>query len=155
MWTRWSTWMVGTAGLLESCPPAAKRWGGKSPPYEPLQRLVGLVVGALHRRVLAEIGRRRVDRAGETAVLGDLGAADHVDRHSGRIGAVLDRQAKLEVHRHASEHRAFHPQEADLVVVLPGDVIGRPDMDVLVVDPALGDRLDRLGLRDLLGGEPL
>ena len=48
----------------------------------------------------------------------------------------------------------FHAQEADLVVVLPGDVVGRADMDVVVVEPLLGDRLHRLGLRDLLRGQP-
>src|SRR3546814_14194828 len=78
--------------------------------------------------LVRSIGGRREDRAGEAAVAGDFGAADHVDRDSGRTGAVLDRQAQFEVERHAAEHAALHAQEADLVVVLPGDIVGRADM---------------------------
>src|SRR3954468_4546369 len=90
----------------------------------------GFVVGQLLRRMLAEAGGRGMDRAAETAVARDPGAADHVDRDAGAVRAVLDRKAQLDMHRHAAEEQPFHPQEADFVVVLPGDVIARPDMDV-------------------------
>src|SRR5690349_7367628 len=113
-------------------PPCTCRGGSGSTLDEALQRRVRFVVGGLDRRVLAEIGRRRVNWAGQAAVLGDLRAADHVDRDAGRVRAVLDRQAKLDVHRHAAEQLALHAQEADLVVVLPSDVIGRADVDVLI-----------------------
>src|SRR3546814_4131437 len=61
--------------------------------------------------LVRSIGGRREDRAGEAAVAGDFGAADHVDRDSGRTGAVLDRQAQFEVERHAAEHAALRSEE--------------------------------------------
>ena len=50
---------------------------------EVLDRLCGEVVGHLLGRVFAEIGGWREDGAGEAAVAGDLGAADHVDGDAG------------------------------------------------------------------------
>src|SRR3982751_3292265 len=104
--------------------------------------------------MLAEGGRSGVDRPGDAAVPGEPGAADEVDRNAGAVRGILHRQAKLEVHGYAAEQLAFHAQEADLVVVLPRDIIGRTDMDVLRVELVLGDRLHRLGLADLLRLEP-
>ena len=45
--------------------------------------------------------------------------------------------------------------EADLVVVLPRNVVGRTDVDVARVEPLVELRLDGFGLRDLLRLEPL
>src|SRR3954447_2581535 len=50
----------------------------------------GEVVRHLPGRMLAEIGRRCVDRAALTAVERELGAADHVDRNAGAVGGIFD-----------------------------------------------------------------
>src|SRR3546814_2888133 len=91
------------------------------PTNEGLQRFMRPVIGHLHRRMLAEIGGRRMDGAAQTAIQRYLGATDHVDGDARRIGAVLHRQAQFQVHRHAAEELPFHAQETDLVVLLPGE----------------------------------
>lgn len=53
---------------------------------EGLDHLEGLVVGELAWRVFAEIGRGRFEHAAQAAVQGQLGAADGVDGHAGRVG---------------------------------------------------------------------
>src|SRR5690606_29243785 len=121
---------------------------------EGFHQISRVVVGELARRMFAEIGGGRVYGTGETAVAGYLGATDHVDRHAGGVRAVFHREPELEVHRHAAEELPLHADEADLVVVLPGDIVGRADVDVLIFEPSMGDRLHRLRLRDLLRREP-
>src|SRR3546814_3469945 len=57
-------------------------------------------------------------------------------------------------HRHAAEELPFHAQETDLVVILPGDIVGRADMDILILQPGFRDRLHGFGLRNLLRLQP-
>src|SRR5690349_6459575 len=87
---------VGVAGLVDA---SGGNWLTMD---ERLGRKVGLVIRHLHGRMLAEKGRWRFDRTTLAPVQRYLGAADHVDRHAGAVGAVLDRQTKLEVHRHVA-----------------------------------------------------
>ncbi len=112
----------------------------------------GLDVLHLHGRVLHVVGAGRQQRPADALVAGQLAAADGVDGHAGGVGRILDAQPQLQVQRHAAEAPALHPQEADLVVVLPGDVVGRADVDLVVVERLVQLRLDGLGLGDLLAG---
>src|SRR4051794_15788198 len=88
-----------------------------SPANELLQFDKRLIIWKLPWWVLAESRGGSVDRARHPAVQRHSRAADEVDRHARAIRRIFDRQAKLEVHRHASEQLPLHPQEADLVVV--------------------------------------
>jgi hypothetical protein len=100
--------------------------------------------------VLAEERRRADQRAADAALERDLAAAHGVEHHGGRVRAVLDRQAQLEVHRHPAEQLAFHAQEAQLVVVEPRDVVARADVDVVLAERLGEARLHGVGLRFLL-----
>src|SRR5690606_16167946 len=92
--------------------------------------LKGLTVRHLARRMLAEVRGRRLQNAALLALQGQFGAADHIDGDTGRVGRIFHRKSQLQIHGHVAEERAFHAQEADLVVLLPGDVVRRTHMDV-------------------------
>jgi hypothetical protein len=102
--------------------------------------------------MLAEVGGCGIDRTSQSAILRQLGATDHVDRNARAVGTVLHRETKLKVHWNPAEHRTFHAQEADLVVVLPRHVVRWADVHIVGLEPFSSDRLHRLGLGDLLGG---
>ena len=53
-----------------------------------------------------------------------LGAADGVDHHTRGVRRILDGKARFEVHGHVAKAAPLHPQEAHLVVLLPGHVVG-------------------------------
>ena len=60
----------------------------------------------------------------------------------------------VEFHRHVAEESAFHADESNLVVVLPGHVIARADVNIFVGQTFADDGLHRFGLRGLLRSEP-
>ena len=66
------------------------------------------------------------------------------------IGRILDREAKLELQGSVAEPPPLQPDEGDLVVVLPRDVVGWADVDVSGFQPFVELALYRLGLRALL-----
>src|SRR5512143_2785053 len=70
------------------------------------------VIPELLGRSLEEVGRRAYDGPTKLAVQRDLGAADGVDPHAGRVGAVPDLELDLDVERHFAEGRAFHADVA-------------------------------------------
>src|SRR3982750_2219715 len=119
------------AGLDRAC---TNSWC-RSDADEPLELGESLVVGELARRVLAECRSGGVHGSGEAAVERQARTTDEIDHHSSAVGRILDRQAKLQVHRHAAEQLAFHPEEADLVVVLPGNIVAWADVDVVRIEP--------------------
>jgi len=79
-----------------------------------------------------------------TSVQGQFGTADGIDNHTGRVGGILNRQPKLQIHGHITEQLALHADETNLVVVLPGHIITGADMNVLVYQA-----LRRYGLHGL------
>src|SRR3954453_5346676 len=101
---------------------------------EPLQQRATLGVLDLDRRALHEVRRRRDDRAADAAVLGDLRGADGVDDDAGAVRGVPDLELVLEVERDVTEGATLKADVGPLAVVEPRDVVGRADVDVLVVD---------------------
>src|SRR6185437_2375571 len=83
------------------------------------------IVGNLARRMLHRVGRDRVERAADLAVAREPQAAYPVDHHPARIGRILHRHPKLELDRDTGKTFALDAQEADLVIALPGDEVGR------------------------------
>ncbi len=71
------------------------------------------------------------------------------------FGRVPDLELELEVERHVSVGRALHADVAPLAVLQPRHVVGRADVNVLVVDLVVDHRGDRVRLADLLRLEPL
>src|SRR5439155_11423189 len=96
---------------------------------EALDLLLRQVVGELPGRMLHEIGRDAQQRPADPAIARDAAAPDGVDDAAGGIGAVLDREAQLELDRRVAETAPLDAEKADLVVTLPGDVVARPDVD--------------------------
>ena len=86
---------------------------------EGLDRGATLVVGALHRRGLHQVRRRREDRATDAAVLGDLRGADRVDDDAGGVGGVPDLELVLEVQRDVTEGATLEADVGPLAVVEP------------------------------------
>src|SRR5205823_1817879 len=118
---------------------------------EGLDPLPGEIVGQLTRRVLHQVRGHAEQRAADLALPRHAAAANGVDHAAGGVGAVLDREAELELERRVGEAAALHAQEADLVVALPGDVVARPDVDAGARQRAGEHALHRLGLREPLG----
>ena len=72
------------------------------------------------------------------------------------VGGVPHLELELEVERHVAEVATLHPDVGPLAVLEPRDVVRRPDVDVVRVEGRVLDLAgDGLGLRDLLGLEPL
>ena len=97
------------------------------------ERVAGVTrnaVAELARRALHIIGRRRLQRAADAAVQSQLGAADRVDDDAGAVRRILHRHPEFDFQRRVAEAAPLHANEADLVVLLPRNVVGRPDMDV-------------------------
>src|SRR6266568_2721413 len=122
---------------------------------ELLYRLAGDVVAVLLGRRLHEVGRGRDDRAADAAVLGDLGGADRVDDHAGRVRRVPDLELVLQVQRGVAERLALQPHVGPLAVVQPRHVVRRADVHVGLGHLMRDLRGDRLGLGDLLGLQAL
>ena len=93
-----------------------------------------LVVRQLDGRVLHEVGRGGEHRTGKPHVPSEPAEPDRVDSHPGAVRRVGHRQTQLDLDRQPPEPLPLDPQEAELVVLLPGDVVRRPDVDVLVRD---------------------
>src|SRR5712692_5916014 len=88
------------------------------------------IIRNLARRMLHRVGSNRKQRTANLAVARELEASNCVDHDAARIRRVLHRHPQLELDRDTRETLALDPQEADLVVVLPWHVVGRPDMDI-------------------------
>src|SRR5215468_11252235 len=83
---------------------------------ELLDRVPGDVVAVLLRWGLHEVRRGRQEWPADAAVPGDLGGADGVDDHSGRVRRVPDLQLVLEVERHVAERAPLQPDVGPLTV---------------------------------------
>src|SRR5690554_3083654 len=116
---------------------------------------VRLFVGVLARGMLAEVGRGRIDYTALSAIEGKLGAAHHVNGNARRVGRIFHGQAQLQIHGHIAKEPSFHAQKADLVVLLPRDIIARAHVDVVFIKTVFRHRLHRFCLGDLLGFQPL
>src|SRR5205823_9051436 len=87
-----------------------------------------------------------VERAADAAVECKLAATNRIDDDASRIGRVFDRQFEVELHRDIAKEAAFNPNETDLIIALPWDVIAGADMNVFVGQSFSHDRLHRFGL---------
>ena len=81
-----------------------------------------LAVSYLSWRMRHRAGRNRFERTGDSTVEGQLGTALSIDHDPGRVWGVFDTETSLKLHRYVTETSPLDPQEADLVVVLPGNV---------------------------------
>src|ERR1700719_2025666 len=99
---------------------------------KPLHGVRGDIVGNLARRMFHRVRRDRIERPADLAIARQLEAPDRIDHDSARVGRILHRHPQLEFYRDTREALALDPEEADLIVILPRDVIRRPDVDVNV-----------------------
>jgi hypothetical protein len=99
--------------------------------------------------VFHRIGRDGGERAGNLSFAGNLAASDRIDGHSTAIRRILHREPQLKVQRDFSKPPSFHSEEADLIVILPGDIIGRADVNILWLQWD-----GQLGLNRLCFGDP-
>lgn len=121
---------------------------------ELLDHDLGLMVGKLEGRVFHRIGRDGDQRAADPSVACDLAAPDGVDGDPPAVRGVFDREPQFEIQGNLSEPSSFHPEKADLVVVLPGDVVRRADVDVLRFERISELGLDGFGFRNPLVLQP-
>ena len=123
---------------------------------EGLHHVVGHVVVVLDRRRLHEIGRRAEQGPPYSPIEGQLGATDGVDDDPGRVGGVPHFEFELEVERDVAEVAPLHADIGPFAIVQPRHMVGRTDVDVVSREGAVLDLAGhRLGLRDLLGLEPV
>ena len=87
--------------------------------------------------MLHHVGRSRFQRTPDPTVESELGASDRVDDDACRVGRVFDAESRLQVHGDVAEALPLDPQEAHLVVLLPGDVVGGTDVDLVIGQPDL------------------
>ena len=121
-----------------------------SAPMKPFELAARDLVPHLPGRALHEVRARGLERPRETAFEPELRAAQRVDDHACAVRRVLDGEAKLDLERGVTESAPFEANERDLVVVLPGDVVGGADVDLARFEPLVELTLHRLGLRPLL-----
>ena len=74
--------------------------------------------------------KMRVERPADVSIECQLGAAVSMTTPDG-VRRVFNRESRLEVHGNVAEAVPF-AKKADLVVVLPGHVVGGADVNVLV-----------------------
>ena len=108
------------------------------------------IVAELFGRCLEEIGGGTNDGTAQFAVQRDLGAADGVDHHARRVGAVPYFELDLDVERNIAEGRAFHADVCPLAVGEPGYMIRWAHMDIIVTEVIRDHAGHRVGLGDLL-----
>ena len=118
---------------------------------EAFQLNEGFVVWRLAWRMLAISRCGRVDDSRNAPIEREASTSYEIDGDARAVGRILDRQTKLEVHWDAAKQLTFHSQKADFVVVLPRYVIAWADVNLVRVEPMLGDGLNGLGLADLFG----
>ena len=94
-----------------------------------------------------------MQHAALAAIQGELAATDGIDGHPGRVGRIFDGKFHIHFHRHIAKKFALYPDETNLIVALPGNIIARPDVDIIVRETLTQDRLDRFGLGGLLRRE--
>ena len=82
--------------------------------------------GMFHRK-----GRDRNEGPADLALTGEAAAADGVDRTSGAVRRVLNRKSEFQGDWKARKSAAFNSEETDLLVILPGHVIRRADVDIV------------------------
>src|ERR1700733_6258116 len=103
-------------------------------------------VPELSRRTLHVIGRWREQRTADAALQCELCATDGFDDDPRTVRRILHREPKLQLHRRPSKTAALEPDEADLVVLLPRDIVGRSDRDIPRIERVIELRLHGLGL---------
>ena len=94
-------------------------------------------------------------RPSHLSVFGQLADPYGINGASCAVGRVLHREAQLEINGHISKDPAFHSQEADLVIFLPGHIVGWADVYIIIVEGHIQNRLHSFRLADLLGFQPL
>ena len=104
--------------------------------------------------MLREIGRWGMQHTADTAIKRKLAATDGVDRHAGGVWRIFDRKFHIHFHRHIAQEPAFYANKCNLVIELPGHVIARPNVYILVRQALADHGLDRFGFRSFLGGQP-
>jgi hypothetical protein len=114
--------------------------------YKLFSPSVSFVVRVLNGWVLHEIGSWGIQHSSYPAVKGQLAASNGIDYHTCRVRRVFYRKPKFKVHRHISKELAFHSQEADLVVFLPGYVVAGSNVNIIVLKFPRKHRLDSLCL---------
>ena len=112
---------------------------------ELLNTAVSFVIGHLDRGMLGKISGRRTQNTANAAIQPELTTADGIDRNSGGVGRVLNRKLEVQLHRHVAKKATLDPNKGDLVITLPGHVVARADMDILIREPFPYNGLDGFG----------
>ena len=105
--------------------------------------------------MLAEVCRWTDQGPAFTALQRDFAATDRIHHAGGRVRAVFHRQAQFQVHGNIAPLVAFQTQEAQLVVLLPGNIVRGANVDILVLKTGGQHGLHRFGLGRLLAAQTL
>ena len=89
----------------------------------------GQSVRAEHR--VEVISSENPMQAPDTAVPGQPAGADRVDGAAGAVRRIFYRQTHFQADGKSRKAAAFHPQITDFVVILPGNIVGRADVDIV------------------------
>ena len=116
---------------------------------------MSLIVTDLTRRRLHEIRRRPFERAAEPAIETELAAAHRIDDDARAVRRVVHLELQLDVEGNIAEGLALEADERPLAVVEPRHVVGRADVDVLLLHRRRQLRLHAVGLADLLAHQAL
>jgi hypothetical protein len=95
------------------------------------------------------IGRDRKEWTTDPSFTGYLATSNGINGQSATVGRILYGESQFQVLWHLSETPPFHPEETDLVVILPRDIVRRTDVNVLWFQ-----RDTELGLNRLCFGDP-
>ncbi len=96
-----------------------------------------------------------MENSPDPAVESHFRAANRINRDTGRIRRILDREPHLEIHGDIAEEPALHADKANLVVVLPRNVVAGANMDVVGLHAGGGHGLNGFGLGLFLARESI
>ena len=105
--------------------------------------------------MLAEISRRSKKDPALSSVQRQLCTTYGVDNDSGGIRRILHGKPKLNIHGYVTKEFAFHSNETDFVILLPGHVIAGTHMDVFVGQAMGGNGLNRFRFGFFLRGQAI
>src|SRR3989442_5989270 len=92
-------------------------------------------------------------RAADAAIPSQLTAANHIDSYPGRVWRIFHCQPCRDLDWDFAEEPTFEPQEADLLILLPGDIVAGTDMHLVRWQGLGEDALHRFGLGAFFGRE--
>src|SRR3972149_2703803 len=83
--------------------------------------------------VLHGISRDRSQWPPDLPLPGQFTATDGINGYPGAVGRIFHRKPQFQLQGNSRESSALDPQETNLVILLPGNIIARADVDAALV----------------------